>query len=143
MDYCVDANIFVNALSADENFPSSTDFLRHCLQTRSNLHLPSLVQFEVMAALQRKRQMNLLSDKLLQNAQRLFFDLPILLTWRQDLIQLTFEIQNESGLKSFYDASYLALAKMKNIPLITHDKEILKKGKASHQSLYTPQSALA
>jgi predicted nucleic acid-binding protein len=133
---CLDANIFVAALSPDEATEERKQFLDTMVQTHIAIWEPSLFLFEIFSVLSKKKIMKILDDSLLYDAQCFIFNLPIVQLWNEELMQKTLEFQESAGL-SFYDATYLATASLKACPLITEDKELIKKGKRAYPSIFS------
>jgi predicted nucleic acid-binding protein len=132
---CLDANIFVAALSPDEVTDERQNFLDRMAQNHIAIWEPALFLFEIFSVLSKKKKMKILDDSLLYYAQSLIFKLPIVQLWNETLIQKTIEFQDNTGL-SFYDACYLATASLKDCPLLTEDKELIKKGKRAYPSIF-------
>jgi len=135
---CVDANILVSLLSADEITDENKGFLRQILNQPSLLWVPALASFEVSHVLAKKASLQNLTHAQAQTGQRLFFKLPLVFLWNEELMAKALEIQ-QTGIPTLYDAAYLATAILKNVPLITHDLELVKKGKKIWPAIFSLQ----
>lgn len=134
---CVDANIVISCLSPDEKSQNQNHFLKSMVEGAYLIWVPSLINFEIGAALNRKKNRNLITDADFNAVIEFFFKLPVLMMWNEELLLKTHEFQKK-GIRSYYDASYLAVASLKKIPLITGDQEVITKGKKIYPSIYTP-----
>jgi predicted nucleic acid-binding protein len=137
-DICLDANILISRLSPDESSESGLQFLKHIITTHTILWAPALINFEVAAVIVKKQKLGLISVSEGKKVLQQFYTLPLLLLWDQDLMFQSTTLQKK-GIKSLYDASYLAAASLKQIPLITDDQEFLKAGKKLYPAIFSPE----
>ncbi len=132
----VDANIFISALSADESAECQSQILKKIIEEKYLVWVPSLLPFEVISVLNRKVKDGLIDESNLERLISGFYRLPLLMVWNEALMTTAHGLQRK-GLKTIYDASYLALASIKQIPLISEDKELLTKGKKLYSNVYS------
>lgn len=135
---CLDANIFLSFLSPDETNKTIDQLFRKITMEESVIWGPALVNFEVAGVINRKVKMKLIKSEHQTEAIQLFCRLPLVLLFNEELMTKTMELQ-KNGIKSVYDASYLATAIIKSVPLITCDEELLQKGKKLYPAVFTPE----
>lgn len=138
----MDANILVAALCPDEFNEAADTFLSRLLAHDFQLWAPPHLLAEVSNVLARKLKEKVISEGHLKEASGILYSLPVVLMWKEDVHEKAMRFHRE-GLGSVYDGLYIAVACLKNIPLITHDKEILKKGKKVHPRIYALDEWLA
>lgn len=136
-DLCLDANIIIAALSPDENGAVSRNLINQVLGQKSQIWAPALINFEVSGAFARKETLGFIKKIDTAESLQVLFELPLLLMWNHDLVELATEIGRATGLY-FYDSCYLAVAVMKNLPLITGDKDFIKKGRKYYRGIFHP-----
>lgn len=134
-DVCIDANVLIKIYAPDEN-KIDESLLEKITVEDLIIWAPGIICFEFAHVLGRKSRLQYIHPDEQQRALQKFFDLHLILMWNEELIKLSTDIQLD-GVRSLYDASYLAVALIKDIPLITNDKEILKKGKKIHDQIYS------
>ena len=121
--YIIDSSVIISYLMFDEKTnPEHLEIIN--LHTRHNniLFAPNLLLFEVGNSL----RSGVLSKRITKKQAIMLFsklsDLDISLSLPPHSSTLTLAIENNL---SFYDASYLALAKQLKAPLLTLDKKLL------------------
>ncbi len=133
---CIDSNILISALSPDEAGEAQGQILKKIITEDYLVWVPALLPFEVVSVLNRKLKDGLIREEDLQRMISIFYRLPLLMVWNEELMSKAHSLQKR-GLKTIYDSSYLALAILRQIPLITEDKEILSKGKKLYPNIYS------
>ena len=125
--YVIDSNIFIKILIEEKDSPLAKDFLTHCLEEESILLVPSLFPYEIFHVAWKKGYcMRAISEHLKKNRQLKIMELsPGLIHKSVELIEQA--THPKSGIPSFYDASYHALAILNNCDFITADKRHYKK----------------
>ena len=139
---CVDANILISCLSSDEQNAENDILLKALIDKQVMGWAPAHLVSEVTHVLARKKGAGLIDSFSCEEAVRILFLLPLILVWNEELMLKSLIVQ-EQGIKAIYDASYVALALQKQIPLITADQEILKKGKKVYPAIFTLREWLA
>lgn len=130
-EVCVDASVFVASLVPEEN--DHKEALAGMAIIRDQgvvLYEPAVVLFEVVGALHRKVKLGELKKEEADLGIDLFFELPMLLQWKADLLKSATRISSEMSYQHLYDSTYLAVAKVKKIPLLTLDKELIRRAKS-------------
>ncbi len=141
-ELCLDANIFIAALSPQEHHHKEALLLIQDIRVQSKtLYEPPLALYEVNMALYRKQHLGEMSAQDTQALSEKFSQLPILFQWTAELIQFTHQLGRQLSFAHIYDVSYLALAMTRNIPLVTFDDELLRKGKKAHRLLFSAKDA--
>lgn len=141
-ELCLDANIFVAALSPQEHHHKEALLLIQDIRIQTKtLYEPALVLYEVNMALYRKQRSGEMSTQDSEDLSEKFSQLPILFQWTPETTQLTHQLARQLSFTHIYDVSYLALAMMRNIPLVTFDEELLRKGKKVHRLLFGAHDA--
>ena len=133
---CLDSNIFVCLMSPDESNDVIEDFFNILNRRGCSFYAPSLMQFEIAQTFGKKERARLMTSDSVDDAVKQLCALPILLEWNESLLEKALDIYRQ-GFKSLYDASFLAVAMKRNIPLVTEDQEILKKGGKIYPHVYT------
>lgn len=137
-EVCLDNNIIVTYLSPDETCVAVNELVMSILKTKKMIRVPALINYEFANAIGRKTRNQLLTEIQKNTALDEFFELPILLMWNQATMKRTLEFTHR-GFAPLYDAAYLAVAMERGIPLITQDKEFLKKAKKEYPAVFTPE----
>jgi len=136
-DLCLDANVFVAALCPEEHYHKEAFLLIQEIRKHARmLYEPALVLYEINMALYRKQKQG---DLLAGDSQSLleqFVRLPILFQWAPEFITLTHQLAHQLSFSHIYDVSYLAVAVARDIPLVTFDEELLRKGKKAHSQIF-------
>ena len=138
---CLDANVVLTALSPDECTEEKLRLFDDILHSRNILWMPALVNFEVGLVLAKKRKLHEWGETELSIILEVFFKLPLILVWNKELILKALSFQQQ-GIPSFHDACYLAMAALKQIPLITEDQELYKRGKRLYPQILTLHETL-
>lgn len=140
---CLDANIFVAALLAQEPSHDEAARLFKALDYHQCVLMePALVLFEVSTVLQRKVFEKKLHRQATQELADSFFKLPMLLQWQPKLLKDALSLASDFGVKRTNDLSYLAVARKNKIPLITLDQQLLQMGRKVFPHVYTPEEFL-
>lgn len=138
---CLDTSVVVGMLSPDEHDESISAMFTKLHHERVLIYGPSLMNFEVLKAIRQQEKDNRIKPDEVVTALKEFSEWPILLVWNQDLVNETLAL-DRAGIKGVYDASFLALARLKGIPLITEDKQLRKTGRKFHPQVYTTEEWL-
>lgn len=135
--FILDCSVTMAACLKDESSSYSTqvlDSLRH-----TEAFVPSLWLYEVgntLLVAERKKRINFLQR---QEYLRAIKSLPIQVCTSINLSELNEVISLGQSLNlSFYDASYLKLAILKNLPLATLDTKLQEAAKQAGVSTYLP-----
>lgn len=128
---CVDANVFISALVVTEKkHGESLLFLKKILQKGFDLYEPDVVVFEVCHALYRKVSLGEIREDHSQALLDHFFRLPLLLRWQGALMQKTARLALKLKYQGISDCAYLAVAQAQEVPLVTWDEELIRKGRS-------------
>lgn len=135
---CLDANIFIAYFSPDEHNIFVAQLFEKLTEKDFLISVPALTSFEVFNILTKKEVKKEIANGVTLEALKIYLSLPLLLFWKEDLLKEAIRLQKQ-GIRTFYDASYLALSLLRDIPLITEDKELLKKGKKFYPGIFSPK----
>ena len=133
---CLDANVLTKFLSKDESNENTVFLFEFIEEHAYRVCVPALSHFEFANALAKKQNLGILSQLEINKATEGLFKLPLLLYWKIDLLNKAQSLVS-LGMPSFYDATYLATAILNEIPLITEDKELRKKGRRLYPDIFT------
>jgi predicted nucleic acid-binding protein len=120
----IDASVVLKWYLADEDLGSQALLvLEKFLSGELALVAPSLIEYEVMNGLVIAQRKGRISDRIIHQAGEGFLSLSIEQMALSNFISEALHFCRVYH-RSLYDASYLALAKKEDIPLITADKEL-------------------
>lgn len=137
-EICLDANILLSAfVDSEGSHAAALEVLDWVEKNSVPLYEPALVVFEFSSVLHRKRLEGLIGQREMEQILDFFFQLPLLLQWQSSLIKKTLQSARHLSLRRAYDCSYLAVAIGRDIPLVTEDQELLKKGRRLHRHIYS------
>lgn len=134
MPFVLDASVTMSWCFADEITPYSSSVLQSLRETYAEV--PSLWLFEIVNVLGVSERKGRISPDISDEFLRTLADLDIRAeqsasrTTQRDLMKLI----RRYGLTA-YDAAYLELAKRRNLPLATFDKELLTAARAEGAAL--------
>lgn len=132
----LDASILIQTLIQEEY----TDTALKLVGTLKAIYAPSLILYEIGNALVILTRKELITK---EDAIRKFKFLSAIPTLNIQDIELTKAMDIAMKLKTtLYDASYLALALETDIPLITADEQLYKKGKTIAKVIHASQVTL-
>lgn len=137
-ELCLDNNIYISYFSKVETLPVIDELFLRIQRDHHVLYAPALLNFEFGQVISMKSNLHDLSDEDQQIALSLFFRLPILIQWNEDIMKLAADLVHQK-IGSFYDTSYLAVAISRQIPLITMDKDLYKKARKVYQGVFLPE----
>ncbi|MDO8644187.1 MAG: type II toxin-antitoxin system VapC family toxin [bacterium] len=137
-ELCLDANIFVSAMvPTEQHYSESSELIELIRRKDLVLREPPNLQAEFISVIHRKTQNQEIPENRKNNLFDLFFDLPILIQWRSKVLKDSSDIAKDLNYKLIYDCLYLAVAARYDIPLITHDQELRKRGRSFFRKIYT------
>jgi predicted nucleic acid-binding protein len=142
-ELCLDANIFIAAMvPGEEDHDAALEVLRIVQENDIPLYEPAVAVFEVVSAFYRKTLLGELNPQESERLNDLFFQLPLLLQWQTSLMKKASKIAAELSFKRLYDCTYLAVASAREMPFVTLDAELAKKGRRIHGKVHSPASFL-
>lgn len=143
-ELCLDANIFVAGIDAKEkDHAVSLEILKYA-ESHSLLYFePALVLYEFSSVLHKKRMAGELSDEECEKGIDLFSHCHLIFQWKDPIIKMGIESAKTLGLHRTYDLAYLAVAEYRDIPLITLDDQLRKRGREIFKKVFTPEEFLA
>lgn len=140
---CLDANVFVaSVMPHEEGHEAALSLMSLVHENGWSLYGPAILPSEVVSNLYRKYRDGDLSEEKKDEAEDMFFQLPLLLQWKPSLLKKAQAIAAKLGLRRIYDCSYLAVAMEKKIPLVTFDRELVQKGKSVYAGLMSVEAFL-
>ena len=138
---CLDTNIFIAFFCNEPGHKQANTLFSKLLEDHYRILMPALVNFEIANVLAKKEKMGLLTEQDSKQSLQKFATFPILLVWQTEYLEQAMELQRKN-LATVFDASYLATAKANQIPLITEDQEMIRRGKKIHPAIYTTREWL-
>ena|SRR3989338_5441537 len=142
-DLCLDANVLIASMTAREVHHRSALQLMKIIQDRQIvLYEPALLLYEVVATLYRRKISGEITAAEVEEFVDHFYQLPILFQWKPAVIQQASEVAEKLSLKRMYDCTYLAIAQLRNIPLITLDEQLIRRGRKCFPKIQTPAEFL-
>lgn len=143
-EICLDANLFVSSLVPEErSYEEALKVLTLAETEGGSLFEPEIVLFEVGTAIHRKRLEGSLTDPLRDDLMELFFRLPLVFQWNPSLMIRASTMARESSSRGISDYCYVALAQKRDIPLLTLDTDLIKKGRKFYKKIYAPSEFLS
>jgi predicted nucleic acid-binding protein len=139
---CVDANVFIASLVEPPVDHPCRRLMERFEHEGTVLFEPALVVFEVCSVLHRKCQQREISQRCMEQAQALFFRLPMMLLWQEPFMHHVAQVGRALSASMIYDAAYLGSAQERKVPLITNDMHLYRKGKTLYPKVFTVQQAL-
>ena len=142
-ELCLDANIFIEAMvpgGGDQD--AALEVLKVVHENDIALYEPAVVVFETASAFHRKVLLGELTPEECDRLSDLFFQLPLLLQWQSSLLKKSAKLAAELSLPRLSDCAYLALASMREIPLVTLDEDLIKKGRKVYGRVQSPAAFL-
>lgn len=136
-DICIDANVFLACYTSEAHQEDCLNFLQRAQARMLNYYEPALVLYEVASTLHRKVVKQELDLEDSKEALEAFFQLPLLFQWQQTLLTRAANLASRLAMDTSYDCTYLAVAEYRNIPLVTLDQELLKKGRRVYSQVFT------
>jgi len=119
--FAIDASFLLNYLLPDEKNPQVDNIVNRYIARNINFISTTLLSFEVLNSFHILTLRKRLTDEFARKLAKLFFKLDII-CYEIDMYQV-FLLAQKNHL-TVYDASYLYLAKSKNIPLLTLDEKL-------------------
>lgn len=134
---CLDANVFIAGFANEDSSEPCRQLLERLIKTDKVMVEPGIVSFEVASVLRRKVATHEMSEDQMKQALNYFFEFPLYMEWQDSLLQNASIAAKQLRHKNIYDASYLAVAQLRNIPLITLDEELMTRGKDFYPQIWT------
>lgn len=142
-DVCLDANVFVSALTPEHRQPIALDLIGRVQKAQGVFFEPGLVLFETVSVLYRKMRMQEIQEARVGQALHLLNQFPLLVEWQSNALLRSSYWAGVISEKNAYDACYLAVAEMRNVPFITWDKELVCKAKPHFRNIWSVEEFLA
>ncbi len=125
----VDASVVVHVLLGDEFSEQVRGLLDKAVdESRALLIPPHMLIESVSAVYQRLRGKRdprfLISERDAEDALRVLFELPLIVSTQDGLYQLAFAMARDYDIASIYDALYVAVAQLNNDELWTADRRL-------------------
>ncbi len=137
LQICLDANVFIAACSPEPAQEACCTLIEQCEQRGIIFVEPAVVVFEVTSAWRKQCFLKHRSRHSTVEAESLFFELPIVLEWKHELLADARLVAESLHWKNLYDPAYLAVAKRHRIPLITLDHDLQRKGQRLHRDIWS------
>lgn len=143
-EVCLDANIFVASLVPSEPDHSAAFALLQMLQDGEYpVFEPSVVLSEFVSVIHRKIFLGEILPERRDPLIDLFFELPLMIQWQASLMKRGAKMAADLSLRRLNDYLYLATAMNRDIPLVTLDEDLRKKGRKFFDKIYSPEEFLA
>lgn len=126
---CLDASLWIRWLTPEAGTNDMKNLMSLWMDEYNFFIAPSLLVFEVTSALRKKFRFGHIPLKSVHEGLKAFYDLPMILVQSESLLAGTYEWAQRLEETVIYDASYLALATMHRVPLLTGDQKFYEKAK--------------
>ncbi|MBI2346795.1 MAG: type II toxin-antitoxin system VapC family toxin [Deltaproteobacteria bacterium] len=136
-DVCIDANVFVASLLPEPARDPCLELIRRLEREERAFYEPAHVTFEVVSTLHKKLAAGDIEAADADRAIETFYALPVLLQSDSPMLKHATQFAHQLRLKTIYDGAYLAVAAVRDIPLITLDGELRNKGRTIHGAIFT------
>lgn len=137
-DLCLDANVLIASMTSREvHHRSSLELMRLIQDRQIILYEPALLLYEVVSTLHTRCLAGDITEAEGEEFVDHFYQLPMLFQWKPGMIHKASEIAGKLSLKRIYDCAYLAIAMLRDIPFITLDEEIIRKGRRVFPKVHT------
>ena len=124
---CLDTNVLVSYLVADENSPQADALVLEAVLGIARLVIPAFAWAEVGSVLRKKVRMGLLTIDEAQGCYEDFNNLPIDYINGESVRARSWELAEQYQLPTLYDAAFLACAESESAEFWTADKVLLRK----------------
>ena len=137
-EVCFDANVFVSSLIKKEpHYEDSLQAMTVVQKEEMVLFEPEVVLFEFGTAMHRKKKVGDIDDSDRDHLIELFFKLPLLFLWEPSLMQRASFLAQQLSFRGLSDCLYIAVAERKNIPLVTLDEDLMRRGRKFYKKIYS------
>lgn len=126
---CLDASLWVRWLTPEAGTEEMKNRMTLWMNEYNFFIAPSLLVFEVTSALRKKFRFGHIPLKMVHEGLKAFYDFPMILVQSEAFLAETYEWAERLEETVVYDASYLALAAMYRVPLLTGDRKFFEKAK--------------
>ncbi len=124
--YIVDASVLAKLFFPEPQHNSAKIFFKHSFRNNWQLIAPFLIDYEFGNICWKKVQRNEITHneatEILNNFQRIFLTRIDMISFIKDILKIAIQTQS-----TFYDSSYLVLARILNTKFITADEAFLRK----------------
>ena len=124
---CLDTNVLVSYLVADENSPQADALVLEAVLGIARLVIPAFAWAEVGSVLRKKVRMGLLTIEEAQGCFEDFSNLPIDYINGESVRARSWELAEQYQLPTLYDAAFLACAESESAEFWTTDEVLLRK----------------
>jgi predicted nucleic acid-binding protein len=126
MEWCVDANVVVKAVTKEDLSENAIALMSDALNMEIRLVAPHFFDAETNGAVRKKVYSGEITAKLGDIAFEKLKRFPVHMLATQNLLDRSWEIAKQFRLRWLYDAFYVALAEERNCVLWTADIELYK-----------------
>lgn len=141
-EICLDADIFLSCVLPGPQSKVCLNLLKHLLEEQFVFYEPASLPFEVTSVLRQKVRAHEITKMQASEALALVNELPLFLQWQEGLQVSALEIAHQLKANQTFQASYLAVAKARQIPCVSLDQSFLDKGARVYKKLYSPEKYL-
>lgn len=103
------------------NTPAAPEVGRYLFAERETIHVPHLIDLEILQALRRYARTAEKGSLRFEQALRIYTDMPLNRYPHEPLLHRIWQLRHNF---TAYDAAYIALAEALNAPLITRDRAL-------------------
>jgi predicted nucleic acid-binding protein len=123
--FVVDANVLVKVFLPEQDSEVARRLIQHAVSTPGSCSAPDLIYPECGNILWKKERQGLLTAERMREITREIVAIPIAIWPGRQLLESAAILALSYGITA-YDASYLALSRLLNIPLVSADERLLR-----------------
>lgn len=143
LEVCLDVDVFIAALTPAVAGDAAARLFERLEARGAAYHEPSLIAFDVAEALAQQCTGGQIDIATRNRGLEAFMSLPLLLQWQTALHQRVYQMAPMLPKHSLRHLSYLAVADLQGVPLITMDRAFADAARKSYRKVYTPEEFLA
>jgi predicted nucleic acid-binding protein len=122
----LDTSVIISYLVPDEDEPAADALVWEAISGTARLVAPAFMWAEVGSVLRKKLRMGLLTPEQAQGCYEDFCDLPIDYINKESIRVRAWEMAQQYGMPTLYDAAFLACAETESAQFWTADTVLLK-----------------
>ncbi len=133
---CLDASLWIRWLTPEAGTHDMKNFMTLWMDEYNFFIAPSLLVFEVTSTLRKKFRFGHIPLETVHEGLKAFYNMPLILVQSEAFLTETYAWAERLNETVVYDASYLALAAMQRVPLLTGDQKFYEKAKKFYTDIH-------